>query len=520
MKKMPVTNKEYDFPADYQIVSSTDTKGRITFVNDHFCDVAGYERELLIGKAHNVIRHPDVPPAVFADMWSHLKKGNSWMGLVKNRCTNGDHYWVSAHVSPLLDNGKIIGYESVRRKATREEINHAQMFYDRLNAGKNAISTGTKVASFFANSVWPLMFVVVLMAAIALLSASLSLQVIGGVAGVLGVWFLLIQKQSLGVILQHLPVEAQNPIGQYLYCKTIGNKAAVRFAHIHQDAAGNTFRYRLLEGSEQLRKRASSVKVSVATNLDNFTKQRDTFRSVVAASSQLLQSVNDVAEHVGRAAEATESVAIAARESQTLALDTGDTMRQVYAEISAAKAVVDILTERSDNINNVVNSISDIADQTNLLALNAAIESARAGEAGRGFAVVADEVRALAIRTQTATQSINEMTEELKKNTSDVTRAIDKGSVVAQEGVSRVEQVAEKMRTIESAIKHIVEMTAQINVSSEEQASVARDLNDQMQEVDALSLASIERAENTVTNIAHIEEEAYEQGNLAERMKS
>ncbi|REG86987.1 methyl-accepting chemotaxis protein [Marinomonas pollencensis] len=520
MKKMPVTNKEYDFPADYQIVSSTDTKGRLTFVNDHFCDVAGYERESLIGKAHNVIRHPDMPPAVFADMWSNLKKGNSWMGLVKNRCANGDHYWVSAHVSPLLDNGKIIGYESVRRKATRDEIVHAQTFYDRLNAGKKAIPTATQVAAFFSNSVWPLLFVVLLMAVAALLSANLPLQIVGAIAGALGVWLLLLQKQALEVTLRNLPIEAQNPIGQYLYCKTVGSKAAIRFAHTHQDAASHTFRYRLHESSEQLRKRASNVKASVAVNLDNFTKQRDTFRSVVAASSQLLQSVNDVAEHVGRAAQATELVAVSARESQTLALDTGDTMRQVYSDISAAKSVVDVLAERSDSINNVVNSISDIADQTNLLALNAAIESARAGEAGRGFAVVADEVRALAIRTQTATQSINEMTEELKKNTSDVSVAIDKGSVVAQEGVSRVEQVAEKMQTIEASIKHIVEMTAQINVSSEEQAGVARNLNDQMQEVDALSLVSIERAENTVTNIAHIEEEAYEQGNLAERMKS
>lgn len=520
MRKMPVTNKENDFPANYQLVSSTDTKGRITFVNDHFCSIAGYDREFLVGKPHNVIRHPDMPPAVFADMWDSLKKGRSWMGLVKNRCHNGDHYWVSAHVSPLLDNGKIIGYESVRRKATKEEIRHAQSFYDRINAGKKVIPNHIKIVSFFSNSVWPLVAVMLLLAAISLLSSTLCLQVLGPIVSALGLWLLFLQKQSFESNFSTLPIEASNPIGQYLYCKAIGGKAAVRFAQAHQEAAANTFRYRLLEGSEQLRKRATGVKLGVATNLENFTKQRDTFRSVVTASSQLLQSIDNVADNVGRAAEATELVAVAARDSQSLALNTGDTMRQVYAEISAAKVVVEVLAERSDSINNVVNSISDIADQTNLLALNAAIESARAGEAGRGFAVVADEVRALAIRTQNATQSINDMTEELKKNTADVTRAIDKGAVVAQEGVVRVEQVAEKMQTIESSIKRIVEMTAQINVSSEEQASVARDLNDQMQQVDELSLASIERAEHTVTSMAHIEEEAYEQGNLAERMKS
>lgn len=520
MRKMPVTNKENDFPADYVIVSSTDTKGRITFVNDHFCEVAGFEREALIGQPHNIIRHVDVPPAVFANMWENLKKGNSWMGLVKNRCHNGDHYWVSAHVSPLLDGGKIIGYESVRRKATRAEIKHAQSLYDRINAGKSAIPFVTKISSFFSNTVWPIMVVLVLMGLISVLSSSMTLQILGPIIALLGLWLVYAQNQALGLTLSDLPEEAHNPIGQYLYCKTIGKKAAIRFAQAHQEAAGHTFRYRLMEGSEQLRQRASDAKQNVTTNLANFNKQRDTFRSVVAASSQLLESVNHAAEHVQAAAEATESVGVAARESQSLASSTGKTMRQVYTEVSAAKSVVNILAERSDKINDVVNSISDIAEQTNLLALNAAIESARAGEAGRGFAVVADEVRALAIRTQTATQSINEMTEELKKNTSAVTDAIDKGAIVAQEGVERVEQVAVKMQDIETSIKHIIDMTAQINVTAEEQASVARDLNEQMQEVDKLSVNSIERAENIVTNIAHIEEEAYEQSNLAERMKS
>ena len=177
------------------------------------------------------------------------------------------------------------------------------------------------------------------------------------------------------------------------------------------------------------------------------------------------------------------------------------------------------LAKQSDQINHLVNSISDIAEQTNLLALNAAIESARAGEAGRGFAVVADEVRALAIRTQDATQSIHETTEELKRNTQAVLEAIDKGASVANEGVQGVTEVADSMNAIEEAIRHIVDMTAQINLATAEQADVANSLNQQMMDVDQLSIESIERAEHIVANIAHIEEEAYEQGNLAERMK-
>jgi aerotaxis receptor len=359
----------------------------------------------------------------------------------------------------------------------------------------------------------------ILLALIGLLSSSVVLQVAGPILALLGICLAYQQSKSLNAVVFGLSPEAHNPIGQYLYCKTIGTKAAIKFAKIHQEAAGNTFRYRLKEGAQQLQHRASEAKASVSTNLANFNKQRNTFQEVVAASSQLLSSVTLVAENVHVAVEATESVGVVSRESRLLAQQTGETMRQVYQDISDAKKVVAILAERSDSINEVVNSISGIAEQTNLLALNAAIESARAGEAGRGFAVVADEVRALAIRTQNATQSIHSMTEELKKNTADVTNTIDKGTAVAQEGVDSVNKVAQKMGDIEIAIKQIVEMTAQINVSSEEQASVARDLNEKMREVDALSINSIERAENIVINISHIEEEAYEQGNLAERMK-
>lgn len=154
MRKMSVTNKENDFPERYTLVSSTDVKGRITFVNDDFCEVAGYTREELIGQPHNLIRHVDVPPAVFADMWANLKAGRSWLGIVKNRCKNGDHYWVSAHVSPLIDNGKVIGYESVRQKVTDAEKRHAQSVYERVNAGKHPVPAMARFKGWLWRQAW------------------------------------------------------------------------------------------------------------------------------------------------------------------------------------------------------------------------------------------------------------------------------------------------------------------------------------------------------------------------------
>lgn len=519
MRKMSVSNRENDFPANYTLVSSADVKGRITFVNDDFCQVAGYEQEELIGQPHNLIRHPDVPPAVFADMWENLKAGRSWMGIVKNRCKNGDHYWVSAHVSPLIDNGKVIGYESVRQKVTNEQKAHAQMVYERVNSGKHPVPAMARFKGWMWRQTWLNAIFFVVFGVVGLFSPYLWWQILSPILAVIGATLNITQRQSLRATLEQLPYEANNPIGQYLYFKAVGPNVAISFSQLHKTAAAFTFRHRLVVGSKQLQQRAEQAKQNVTSNLTNFNRQRDSFRTVVSASTQLQASVNQIADNVRIAADDTVSVETKAQASRDKAIHTGETMRRVYAEVNAAKVVVEQLAKQSDRINALVNSISDIAEQTNLLALNAAIESARAGEAGRGFAVVADEVRALAIRTQDATQSIHETTEELKRNTSDVMHAIDKGAMVANDGVAGVTEVAESMTAIEEAIRHIVEMTAQINAATAEQAEVATSLSQQMVEVDQLSLESIDRAEGIVTHIAHIEEEAYEQGNLAERMK-
>ncbi|MGM0413399.1 MAG: PAS domain-containing protein, partial [Pseudomonadota bacterium] len=90
----PVTQQEYDYPARANILSTTDLKGIVTYVNGDFIEIAGFEESELVGKNHNVVRHPDMPPAAFEDLWSHIKAGQPWMGMVKNRRKDGDHYWV------------------------------------------------------------------------------------------------------------------------------------------------------------------------------------------------------------------------------------------------------------------------------------------------------------------------------------------------------------------------------------------------------------------------------------------
>ena len=102
---MPVTNREVELREGSQIVTKTDTNGVITYANRDFVEISGFSEQELIGSNHHIVRHPDMPPAAFADLWENIKAGNPWSGLVKNRCKSGDFYWVLANVAPLIEGG-------------------------------------------------------------------------------------------------------------------------------------------------------------------------------------------------------------------------------------------------------------------------------------------------------------------------------------------------------------------------------------------------------------------------------
>ncbi len=134
----PVTQNEVLFSDEDKLVSTTDLKGVITSVSPAFVKLSGFTEEELVGKSHNMVRHPDMPPQAFRSLWDTVKAGRSWNGRVKNRCKNGDFYWVDAHVAPIFNDGKIIGYRSLRFKPTRAQVDEAGRLYDDLNAGRVA----------------------------------------------------------------------------------------------------------------------------------------------------------------------------------------------------------------------------------------------------------------------------------------------------------------------------------------------------------------------------------------------
>ncbi|MFA7270018.1 MAG: methyl-accepting chemotaxis protein [Sterolibacterium sp.] len=150
---MPVTNVEVPLQPSTLIVSKTDLKGQITYINRDFLEISGFSESELIGQSHNIVRHPDMPPEAFEDLWKTLQAGRPWIGMVKNRCKNGDYYWVYAHATPLIENGQTVGYMSVRKQPTRaqvDEAEHAYRLFREKRQGNLKVEFGSAVADTLA----------------------------------------------------------------------------------------------------------------------------------------------------------------------------------------------------------------------------------------------------------------------------------------------------------------------------------------------------------------------------------
>ncbi|PGH56098.1 chemotaxis protein [Azospirillum palustre] len=136
----PITDREVHLTDGVPLVSRTDTGGRITFVNQAFVEISGFDEHELIGAPHNIVRHPHMPKEAFADLWATAKAGRPWEGLVKNRTKSGDFYWVRANVTPVMEDGAITGFISIRSKPSRDEIAAADRLYAEMRDNRAAVA--------------------------------------------------------------------------------------------------------------------------------------------------------------------------------------------------------------------------------------------------------------------------------------------------------------------------------------------------------------------------------------------
>ncbi len=187
----PVTGVEHLLRPGESIVSKTDLQGNIVYVNPYFVEVSGFSEKELMGAPQNIIRHPDMPPEAFADLWVTLKQGIPWTGLVKNRCKNGDHYWVKANATPVREGGQVVGYMSVRTIPGRAQVNATEAVYRQFRAGRAqglAIHRGAVVRTGLARQLAALQDMSLATLLRVGMSGLIALMLAMGVSAVPGTW--------------------------------------------------------------------------------------------------------------------------------------------------------------------------------------------------------------------------------------------------------------------------------------------------------------------------------------------
>ena len=508
----PVTQQEIKLKQGCHLVSSTNLKGVITHCNQHFIDISGFDRDELIGSPHNIVRHPDMPAIAFEDMWQTLKSGNHWIGLVKNRAKNGDHYWVDAYVTPLYDQSEVVGYESVRVMPQADQIRRAEQAYRRINEGKKPIPGRRYLKSLLYFAVpW---LITAIVSAISTAPAWLTWLVVA-----MATLSFSTNRRLFNSISQATQKVSNNELMTWIYTGRTDASGEIEFTMHTLERRLQTVLVRIADNSEHLlRTTATTVNISQET-LQRVRQQHTYTQQVEQTSQQIVSAATDLSDNntqSGNASnKATQTAQQGEQEVEVMVEQTNNLQQQLKTTANAIGA----LAQETQAVNRFLKAITEIAEQTNLLALNAAIEAARAGEQGRGFAVVADEVRNLAQRTQESAGEIQTIVNGLNQHSDHAVDAMEKGLQSTENTLHKAHKVTDVFAAIRNELDVIHQLNHSNSTAVQQQNQAANDIGSNLQQLEALSDEAETMAEDMHQHCEQLSQLMRDQGNIIRRFQ-
>ena len=504
---MPVTQKETILNEGMTIVSTTDLQGNINYANQYFIEVSGFSESELLGAPQNILRHPDMPAEAFADLWRTIQSGMPWTGMVKNRCKNGDYYWVLANITPVIENGRPVGYMSVRTKPTREQVAEAAALYQGFKDGNQAklafrngrivgqglgarlkalsqpsLSQGMAVNAIFfcvsmavlAGAVWNIDsdthaatrgWLIALAATASVIMLVFWAYLHNSVVQPLSEAVMVARKMAGGDLTGVIDKVRDDDMGQLM--------AALRQTNINLHSIIGDVRANF----EDIRVTTAEIATGNMDLSSRTESQASSLEQTAASMEELTSTVQSSADHVATANDlAVQASAVAAKGG---------------AIVTEVVSTMDEISGSSRKILDIIGLIDGIAFQTNILALNAAVEAARAGEHGRGFAVVAGEVRSLAQRSATAAKEVKHLIDHSIATVNAGTVLTSNAGATMQEVIASVARVTEVMDEISSTTREQNQGIGQVN-----QAVI------HMDGITQQNAALVEQAAAAATNLA------------------
>lgn len=496
----PTTGNEYTLDSNAVLTSTTDTDSYVRYANDAFVEVSGYDSSELYGQPHNLIRHPDMPPAAFADMWSTLKRGETWTGLVKNRCKSGDHYWVRANVAPVKQQGKTTGYVSVRTAPAREEIRDAEALYKKMRQGSlrfrklhKGILVHTGIFAFlgFAKTasvrtrMWSALTVLFagffgLVYLKSMLGLPITMAFAGAMVAIIGV----ILEQQIVIPLRRIQSEISGiASGQFpsLYMFDRVDDIGMIMRSVNQ--AGLNLHSLVADVDNQVNSMISETGSLAGNGQELNDRTQKTASSLQQAASALTQMTSSLKHSAGNA-----------RQVASLTDNAAEGAKQGAGVVSDVVTMMEKIHQSSQSIDEIVTLIDSIAFQTNLLALNAAVEAARAGEAGSGFAVVASEVRMLSERSTEAAQQIRKLIQESR-------REVDEGAQIAG-------KAGQSMNVLNEQIVELSGLINEISSAAVEQSEAVGQITNEVNTLDSMTNNNSMMVESSACAVTQLQQQS------------